>query len=381
MLTALVRLRSALQHAVLPLELPERRRAPGGPQRDGRPARGLRHPARDDARRAAARGRRRLDRRRQVDAGQLAGRHPRHRARRAPPDHAVAGAGAQPRRRGLVRPGPAPARPRAGAPVDQRPGRAPAGAQRTACPRGWRSSTPPTSTPSRSPTARSRRSCWPRPTSGSSSPRRPGTPTRCRGTSCARPRTGRRPSRSSSTAPRPTPSTPSPPTWRGCSPRAGSRTHRSSPSSRASVDENGLLPAEAVAEISGWLVDLAADAEARGGRRQADPGRRDPHPHPAYARGRRRRGRAGRRRGAAARGRQPRLRPRGRRHRRRDGRRHAAARRGAGAVAGVRRHGRAAARPRDQGRLAARPASSTRSRASRSRPSGSRSPSSPGWRR
>jgi hypothetical protein len=31
-----------------------------------------------------------------------------------------------------------------------------------------------------------------------------------------------------------------------------------------SVDGNGLLPAEAVADISGWLVDLAADAEARG---------------------------------------------------------------------------------------------------------------------
>ena len=29
------------------------------------------------------------------------------------------------------------------------------------------------------------------------------------------------------------------------------------------VDDNGLLPAEAVADISGWLVDLAADAEAR----------------------------------------------------------------------------------------------------------------------
>jgi hypothetical protein len=30
------------------------------------------------------------------------------------------------------------------------------------------------------------------------------------------------------------------------------------------VDDNGLLPAEAVSDISGWLVDLAADAEARG---------------------------------------------------------------------------------------------------------------------
>jgi hypothetical protein len=30
------------------------------------------------------------------------------------------------------------------------------------------------------------------------------------------------------------------------------------------VDDNGLLPADDVAQISGWLVDLAADAEARG---------------------------------------------------------------------------------------------------------------------
>ena len=32
----------------------------------------------------------------------------------------------------------------------------------------------------------------------------------------------------------------------------------------SSVDDDGLLPVESVAEISGWLVDLAADAEARG---------------------------------------------------------------------------------------------------------------------
>jgi hypothetical protein len=31
----------------------------------------------------------------------------------------------------------------------------------------------------------------------------------------------------------------------------------------SSVDENGLLPVEAVADISGWLIDLAADSEAR----------------------------------------------------------------------------------------------------------------------
>ena len=123
----------------------------------------------------------------------------------------------------------------------------------------------------------------------------------------------------------------------------------------SSVDEDGLLPVESVAEISGWLVDLAADAEARGAVvRQTLEGairtltRRTHDVADAVAE----------QVAAEARLRvdaNARLRPCGRRHRRRDGRRHAAARRGAGAVAGVRRHGRAAARPRDQGRLAARP--------------------------
>ena len=75
MLTALVRLRGALQGAALPLELPGVAEQPHQPARDGRPARGLRHPAGDDPRRAAAGGGRRLDGRRQVDAGQLARRH------------------------------------------------------------------------------------------------------------------------------------------------------------------------------------------------------------------------------------------------------------------------------------------------------------------
>ena len=121
------------------------------------------------------------------------------------------------------------------------------------------------------------------------------------------------------------------------------------------VDENGLLPAEAVGRDQ--QVADRARRRLRGacGRRQADPGGRDPHPHPPYARGRRRRDRAGRRRGTAARGRQPRLRQGRPRHRRRDRGRHPPPRRGAGAVAGVRRDGRAAAGSRDQGGLAARP--------------------------
>ena len=117
------------------------------------------------------------------------------------------------------------------------------------------------------------------------------------------------------------------------------------------------------------------------GRRQADPGGRDPHPHPAYARGRRRRDRAGRRRGAAARGRQPCLRQGRPRHRRRDRGRHPPPRRGAGAVAGVRRDGRAAPGPRDQGGLAARPGRQRDQGQAAAGRAGHASPSSPASRR
>ena len=62
------------------------------------------------------------------------------------------------------------------------------------------------------------------------------------------------------------------------------------------VSEEGLLPPASVASIRGWLESLAADAEARSGRREADARRRHPHPGPAHPLGRRRRHRAGRRR-------------------------------------------------------------------------------------
>ena len=81
----------------------------------------------------------------------------------------------------------------------ERPARAPAGAGRHDAARAWPSSTPPTSTRSRSRTARSPPSCWPRPTCGCSSPRPRGTPTRCRGTSCAGPPSAAPRSRSCST--------------------------------------------------------------------------------------------------------------------------------------------------------------------------------------
>ncbi len=74
MLTALVRLHHALQEVRLPLRHARRRRAAHRPEGDGRPARGLRHPAGHHARGPVAGRGRRLDRRRQVHAGQLAGR-------------------------------------------------------------------------------------------------------------------------------------------------------------------------------------------------------------------------------------------------------------------------------------------------------------------
>ena len=158
-----------------------------------------------------------------------------------------------------------------------------------------RSSTRPTSTPSRSRTARSPRSCSPPPTSGCSSPRRRGTPTRCRGTSCARPPSAAPRSRSSSTARRPRPWRPSRPTWPGCWPAAASRTRRCSSCTRGRSPTTACSRPYAVADVRGWLESLAADAEARDARRAADAGGRDPHADPSYARGGGRRRRAGRR--------------------------------------------------------------------------------------
>ena len=234
----------------------------GHRQRDGRPARGLRHPAADDARRAAARRRRRLDRRRQVDAGQLPRRAPGHRAGRAAAHHPLAGAGAPPRRRRVVRArtGCCPTSSGSTTPTND-PDALQLVPDATRCPQGWRSSTPPTSTRSRSATAPSPPSCSPPPTCGCSSPRPRATPTRCRGTSCGRPPSAPPRSRSSSTAPRPRRSRPSPPTWPGCSPAAGSRTRRCSRSPRARSATTGCCRPSHVAEIRGWLDSLAADAE------------------------------------------------------------------------------------------------------------------------
>ena len=199
-------------------------------------------PRRDHPRGAAARRRRRLDRCGQVDAGQLAGRQP--------GDPARACCGRPPARRCSCT-----------TPTTRR------GSARTGCCPSWSGSTTRPPTPRRcswcrgrgaagpgdprrsrrrlgrgAATASSPRSCWPPPTCGCSSPRPRATPTRCRGTSCARPPSALPRSRSCSTAPRRTPSRPSPPTWPGCWPAAGSRTRRCSWSTRGRSARTACCP-------------------------------------------------------------------------------------------------------------------------------------------
>ena len=240
-----------------------RRRAATRARGDGRPARGLRHPA------ASSPSRRRCSRSSAARPGPASRRWSTRwsarcdRAGRAPADHPVAGPGAPPRRRRLVRRRPAAARPRAGRPPHRRPARAPAGRRSTPCPQGLAILDAPTSTRSRRATATWPPSCSPPPTCGCSSPRPRGTPTRSRGSSCARPPSARRRSRSCSTARRRTPSRPWPPTWPGCWPAAGSRTRRCSPSTRRRSTTTACSPADHVAEIRGWLASLAGDADAR----------------------------------------------------------------------------------------------------------------------
>ena len=299
---------------------PARHRRRCAPARagDGRPARGLRHPAPDDPRRAAARRRRRLDRRRQVDAGQLAGRRAGDRARRA--------AARRPGRRcwcttpttrhwfgqdrllpDLVRVDHTTDDPDAlqlvaadsvprGAGDPRRPRRRLGRGAQPAC---W----PP--------------SCWPRPTCGCSSPRPRATPTRCRGTTCKQ--AAERSTAVAIVLDR-TPARPSQTVSTHLARMLASRGLKDSPLfivTEGTVDEDGLLPADYVAEIRGWLESLAADADARAGRGPADARGRRPHPGPPHPPGRRRRGRADARPPAAARRRRRGVRRGGRRGHRR----------------------------------------------------------------
>ena len=189
------------------------------------------------------------------------------------------------------------------------------------------------------------------------------------------------PSRSCSTAPRRRRSRPSPPTSPGCSPAAGSRTRRCSPSPRAASTRTGLLPAESVADIRAWLRVAGRGRRRPRGRGPADPGGRGPHPDPAHPRGRRRRRRAGRRRAPPARGRRRGLRPR------RSPRSPRPPPTAPCCAARCWPAGRSSSAPAScssrsrPGSAGSATGSSTPSRASRSRPSGSPWPSSPAWRR
>ena len=354
MLTALVRLRAALQGVALPLDLPDVRGAPDDARRDGQPARGLRHPAHRHPRGSAARGRRRLDRCRQVDAGELAGRRGGDRVGRAASDHPVAGARAQSGRRrwfGADRllPGA-----RAGPPPDPRPPRAPARRRSTSCRKGSPSSTPRTSTRSRRATAAGRAAPRRRRPVAvrhlSRAVRRPGAvglPASGRralggGRDRARPHAaGRRRDRRH----------PPGPDAGGARAQglAAVRRQRGRRSTRTACLRPATSPRSAAGSPT-WAA-TPRPAPRWSGRRSrarsvADPAR----PH---GRGRVRRADRGRR--AAARERRRGVRRGDRQAARRHRRRHAAARRGARAVAGVRRHRGAGQDPGGEGRLAPRP--------------------------
>ena len=301
MVTALVRLRAALQGAVLPLELPgvEEHRLARTEMVDQLEDYVIPRIVTLEAPLLAVVGG-------STGAGKstlvnsLVGRG-RHRVRRAPADDPLAGAGAQPRRRRLVRRRPAAARARAGPPPDPRPAgpaarrprrRAPgAGDPRRSRHRLRRGEQPPP----RRPAARRRRPVALRHLGGAL--RRPGAvglP------APGRRAVGRRRDRARPDA-RPTPSGPSRPTWPGCSPRVGSRTHRSSPSTRPALDDDGLLPPREVAEIRRWLTELGRRRRRPRRDGAADARGRDPLADPAGPHGRRRLPRAGRRCRAAPR--------------------------------------------------------------------------------
>ena len=106
-----------------------------------------------------------------------------------------------------------------------------------------------------------RPSCSPPPTSGCSSPPRPATPTRCRGTSCGPRRSAAPRWPWCSTGCRRAPRTTSPRTCRRCSPRTAWAARRCSSSPRRPLHD-GLLPEPVVAPLRGWFSDLAARRRA-----------------------------------------------------------------------------------------------------------------------
>ena len=313
LLGALSKLLAEVSAVPLRLDVPGVECRPQAPERGRRPALRLRDPAAGAARRTAADRRRRVHGRRKVHPRQLDLRRAHHRERRPEAHHPVAGAGAPPRRRRVVPARPHPARPSAHRRPHERRLRPARGDVRSASRAGSPSSTPPTSTPSTRATASSPRSCWPRATCGCSSRPRRATPTRCRGTTCARPPSAARPWPSCSTAPHADAVL----EVRGHLARMmTSRGLSDSPLftvPESGTDTEGLLPPEAVAPIVGWLHDLAADPHARRGRGVPDARRRGAPQRAAHPRHRRRPRRADRGRRATSTARPRRSTPRPRR--------------------------------------------------------------------
>ena len=252
------------------------RARPQAPPGDGRPARRLRAAAAAPARRAAAGRGRRLDRRRQVDAGQLAwsadgsARPGVLRPTTRSPVLVHHPGDAEWFEDERILPGLARTTGRLG-----RPDRPAARAERGRSRPGWPSSTPPTSTRSWSATASSPPSCSPPPTCGCSSPPRPATPTRCRGTSCARPPSAAPRSRSCSTGCRRRPST------RSAAHLAAMLTERGLGDSplfvvpEATADDDGCCRRTSSTRSAPGCTARRRRRGARGGG-PADPRRRDP---------------------------------------------------------------------------------------------------------
>ena len=348
---ALVALREAAATARFALDIPGAEGARDSGAELVRPARRLRAAPPAPPRRPAARGRRRLDRRRQVDAGEQPRRAPVSPAgvlrptTRSPvlvchPDDA----------RGSPTTGSCPADPPSGrarpAPIRGPP-------RRTTAARSGRATVAHAGArPARRPRHRLRGRGQPgarRPAAGRRRPvavRHDGRALRRRGA------VGPPADRRASAAPRVAVVLDRVPPSAGDEiarpPARDARAHglaaRRCSSCPRRLLEAGLLPEPAVAPLRDWLRALAADAAGPRGRRPADARRRARQPGARAAGSPRRRSAAGRGGGGAARRRR-----RGVREALADGRRgragrHAAARRGAGALAGVRGHRRVPAR-------------------------------------
>ena len=276
LLSSVQALRSAVSDASLPLDLPVGAGRAARARPPARPARRLRHPAADVARRPAARRRRRLDRRRQVDARQL--------GRRARGDACPASCGRPPARRcwSTTRTTPPGSPARASCPTWPA---SPGGTQSSDGPGAVRLvSTDEVAAglalldaPDIDRVVEANRDLA-RPAARRRRPlalRHDGRPLRRRRPvgAAARGRRSAAPlSPSSSTAFRRRPSTRSARTSRRCCASRGSTRRRSSRSSSRAAP-TGCCPPTQIERLRGWLAALAGDAAGPRRRRAADPPR------------------------------------------------------------------------------------------------------------